>query len=507
MAKSRFCQDDSILKMVKNISYSFFTQILPLVFAILLIPALIRGLGDTKFGLLTLSWVFLGYFSLFNFGVGRATTKYVAEYRGSGRDSEIPTLIKTSWLLLIQLGLLGSLCLYFARSFVIERFLEIPLTLYDEAYSVFLIIALSVPIVIYTTGIQAVLEAYERFRLIAIISTPVGMMNYLIPFIILGITNRLDFIVLALLINRILFLLIFFVVCKKVVPNLKSGSMFNKTVMNKLIRFGGWLTISNIISPLMSYMDRFIVGSMVSVSAVTYYVTSYEIANRLRVFPRSLMPVLFPAFSNLALHAPLKAASLFHRAVKYLWLLTIPIMSWITACSYQILAVWVGNEFAERGAVVLSILAIGWLINYGAQIASNFVQSSGYANVTALFHIIELPVFLLLAWILVPAWGIVGVALAWFGRVLLDAVCLFGAALYLLPAEQRDVSYIFPLAFLSMLMIVSTALLVNLSKNYWIGLLTAMLSLLTYLPIVWFLFLDDNEKDYGKMMVSKAYKR
>ena len=40
--------------------------------ALATIPALVRRLGTDRFGILTIGWAVLGYFSLFDLGLGRA---------------------------------------------------------------------------------------------------------------------------------------------------------------------------------------------------------------------------------------------------------------------------------------------------------------------------------------------------------------------------------------------------------------------------------------------------
>jgi O-antigen/teichoic acid export membrane protein len=63
------------------------------------------------------------------------------------------------------------------------------------------------------------------------------------------------------------------------------------------LSFGGWLTVTNIVGPLMTYMDRFFIGAMLGLSAVTYYVTPYEVLSRLQMLPQAIMGVLFPAMA------------------------------------------------------------------------------------------------------------------------------------------------------------------------------------------------------------------
>ena len=53
-------------KISKNFAWNLLGAGLPLVVAIFTIPLLVSGLGQDRFGLLTLAWIIVGYFSLFD---------------------------------------------------------------------------------------------------------------------------------------------------------------------------------------------------------------------------------------------------------------------------------------------------------------------------------------------------------------------------------------------------------------------------------------------------------
>lgn len=53
--------------------------------AVIAIPQLIAEMGMARFGVLSLAWIVVGYFSLFDFGLGRAMTQLVSRKIGSGR--------------------------------------------------------------------------------------------------------------------------------------------------------------------------------------------------------------------------------------------------------------------------------------------------------------------------------------------------------------------------------------------------------------------------------------
>lgn len=494
--------------MFRNIGYSCFTQILPLLAAVLAIPPLIVALGDDRFGLLTLAWVFLGYFSLFDLGLGRATTKFVAEYRATNRLDEIPSLVWTSWSLLLVLGMCGGLCLLalvpwlFPQSWLLNG---APST---EIRNVTWWIALSIPFVILTSGVRAVLEAHGRFRLIAAIGVPGGIMNYLLPFTMLSFTHRLDAIVLGLLVNRTVVLAGYVAACVHVLPGLgRRGHGIRLDRMRVLLGYGGYITLSNVIGPLMTYLDRFMVAAMESLSAVAYYATPTEIIGRLRVFPASVMPVLFPAFTGMGIADPQGAARLFHRAVRYIWIVSIPLLVGIAAAAPQILRLWISEEFAARSAPVLAIMATGSLANYGAQVAYNWIQASGRARVTALFHVIELPIFFAAALLLVAHFGVLGMAWAWFIRIVLDAVLLFRYALRLLPAGERQFGY--APRFAALALGYGLALWIGMQglpgNWWWIGWSGAVLA--TYPLVVYAGFLTGDERNAARTLIMRGYAR
>src|SRR5713101_8834257 len=82
---------------------------LPLVAAIFTIPVLIRNLGDERFGLLTLIWAIVGYFGLFDFGLGRALTQQLSVLIARKERDRIGGLVTTSLAVMAGLGLMAGI--------------------------------------------------------------------------------------------------------------------------------------------------------------------------------------------------------------------------------------------------------------------------------------------------------------------------------------------------------------------------------------------------------------
>src|SRR2546426_5500122 len=94
--------------LARNTIWNLLGQIFPLVVATVTIPVLIRTMGVVRFGLLSLTWTLIGYFSLIDLGIGRALTKFVADKLAANEESSIPPLVWTCLFLMLVLGLAGA---------------------------------------------------------------------------------------------------------------------------------------------------------------------------------------------------------------------------------------------------------------------------------------------------------------------------------------------------------------------------------------------------------------
>src|ERR1700686_3441046 len=130
-------------RLVRNIIWNLVGNGVPVLVAIFCIPVLIRGLGTDRFGLLTLTWTVIGYAGLFDLGLGRALTQLVAKKLGAGEDSEVPTLVWTSLILMLALGLTGALAAVLVSPWIVHRALNVPEALQPETLRSFYLLGLS----------------------------------------------------------------------------------------------------------------------------------------------------------------------------------------------------------------------------------------------------------------------------------------------------------------------------------------------------------------------------
>ena len=422
----------------------------PLIAAIFAIPILVHVLGIDRFGILSLAWVVIGYFSLFDLGIGRALTKAVSDRLGNGQTGDIPHLIWTALAIMLLLAVVGMLVGAGLSSWLVYSLLKVPPSLRAETLSAFYLLAFSLPAVIMTAGLRGVLEAYQRFGLVNALRIPMGVLTFAGPLLVLPFTDSLVAVVSALVLMRTAGWLAHFYYCFRVVPTMRNSMVLRREFLGPLMRYGGWLTVTNIVGPLMVYMDRFLIGALLSSAAVAFYTTPYEVVTKLLQIPLALTGVLFPAFAaSHAAQSP-RTHELYSGGVKTVFLLLFPIILLVVAFSQEGLTLWLGSKFAENSNRVLQYLAVGLFFNGLAQIPYALIQAVGRPDITAKLHLVELPLYLPLLWLLSREMGIEGVAIAWLLRAAVDMLFLFVIAAQLFPQATRK-SYAMPAALLAAL--------------------------------------------------------
>jgi O-antigen/teichoic acid export membrane protein len=411
--------------LARNTGWNLVGNITPLLVAVFCIPYLIRGLGTDRFGLLTLVWALIGYASLFDLGLGRALTQLVAKKLGAGEAFEVPALVWTSLFLLQVFSAIGTIAVLLFSSLLVRRVLNIPSSLHHEALISFYLLAFSIPMVIGTSGLRGFLEAHQRFELINALRIPMGIFTFVGPLLVLPFSQSLIPVVSVLVLGRLGGLVAHLIICFRVAPELRQGVVLHRDDVGALLRLGGWMTVTNLVGPLMVSLDRFVIGALVSVAAVAFYVTPYELITKLWLIPGALATVLFPAFSTSYVQDSSRLGVLSQRAIKCILLVLFPIVVLVIAFAKDGLTLWLGASFAQQSSHVLQWLALGVLFNCLAQIPFALLQGIGRPDLTAKLHLAELPAYLLALWWCVKLYGIQGAAIVWTVRAFVDAVLLF----------------------------------------------------------------------------------
>ena len=411
-------------KITRNMAWNFVGICSPLVLALITIPQLIEVLGAARFGVLTLVWMVVGYFGVFDMGLGRSLTKLVAGRIDTDKQGEIPFLVWAALFMMLALGLIGSLVIALCAPWFVASILRIPPELTAETITALFYLSLSIPVVISSNALRGVLEAYQEFGLVNIVRIPLGAITFLGPLLVSFYSDSLAVIALVLVLARIASWLTYLLLCLKRYPLIRRMGDFHIELCIKLLSFGGWMTLSNLVGPLLLFLGRFFIAAMISAEAVAYFVTPYEVVSKLLIIPAVIVSVLFPEISRLGRGDPDRVKMLYWNSMKGLGLVMALLCSLVYIFSETGLALWINEEFAVNGYRVAQILAVGVFINAFGHIAQVLLQASGRPDITAIIHVTELILYVPYLWYLTSQYGIEGAAYAWSIRVFISTCVL-----------------------------------------------------------------------------------
>lgn len=431
--------------LIRNVVWNLIGDGSPMLVALFSIPILIHSLGNDRFGVLTLAWAMVGYFGIFDVGLGRALTKLIAERKNTGQSGDIPGLIHTGLLLVLLFGAVGTALLAALSPLLVRHFLKIPAPLQHETLYAFYLLAVSIPAGLCLSALRGVLAAFLRFDLITLLRVPFTFFLFLGPLMVLPFSRSLVPIIAVLLAGRVVSCVWHLFFCFRLVPGLYSPFRIRTTDIIALLTFGGWITVSNIVSPLLVYVDRFVIGSFISMEAVAWYVTPFEMVTKLGMIPGAIVMVLFPAFSECLPVAPTRVAMLFERGMKYTLISLFPLTLFTITMAHRGLTIWLGPDFATHGTRVLQWLALGVLINCVGYLPYALIQASHRPDITAKLHLIEVPFYLVLLRWLVVVDGVQGAAVVWTLRAVVDTVALLAITGWIYPLVARSIREIFGL--------------------------------------------------------------
>jgi O-antigen/teichoic acid export membrane protein len=406
---------------MRDTAWNLAGLVLPLPVAIAVVPALLTGLGDARFGLLTLAWALMGYFTLFDFGLGRATTQGIAEARVSRSLDEVLTLSWNAFWAHLALGVAGGLLLKAAAA-PIGRAMDLTPTLHLEYDAAMTWLAVSIPFIVLATAARGVLEGVGRFDSMNVVRLPSTLWTYLAPLAVVSWTTDLGAVVAAIAVGRVLALGALLWACVRAVPDLAGARLPHPAALRPLAHLGIWITVATVAGPVMSTLDRLIIGTRVSVEAVGWYAAPYEAVTRLWIISTAVMTVAFPAFTAAMTGEPSRLGTVFRHALAALVLVVVPAAMAVMTLAPVAIPWWLGHAGGRDTVLVAQWLAAGTAINVVAQAGSTLLQATKRAEWVARVQVGCVAAYGVGIWWAAGRWGIVGVAGVWVAYALVAAV-------------------------------------------------------------------------------------
>ena len=419
----------------RNVTYNLAGQMLPMAVAVVALPVLVRYAGTDRLGFLGLAWALIGYFALLDLGLSRIVTRRVALADAHG---ELAAESRVVWRLCLHLfGVVAVIALLLA-AVIPARWIVGPSAapgLLDEAQAALPILWATVPATVVTGLLRGTLEGMQRFAKANALRAFFGVWSFAAPLAILPFTNDLFALTLSIAAGRVLALFAHAwwtldALRGHAINEARSGRQSTGPSSPKLgamVREGGWLTVSNVVGPMMVTFDRFAIAAIVSLTAASYYFVPQEVALRLLVIPGAIATTIFPMLARIRGSGG-DRNRISRDALLAIAAASLPACAILAGLAEPLITVWMGPQFAVASAPVAALLSVGLFANCCAQAPFAWIQAAGRADVTGKLHLLELPIYAMLLVALTWRFGIIGTALAWSLRGLADCALMFRAS-------------------------------------------------------------------------------
>lgn len=403
-----------------NFIFNLIGPLVRLVVALVTIPIYIRHVGEARYGVISIAWVLLGYFGFLDLGLTRAAINALAKLRDAPQPERARVLL-TTMTLNVGFGAAGGVILFFLGGHLLEYVVSIPESLKPEVARSFPWLATLFPFaLIEGVGVGA-LESRERFLLANVLQVLGTSLTQIAPVVMAVLVSPSLTVVVpaAAIANALSVVLVLAVVYRLEGPFSVRG--FDWTAARSLLSYGGWISVSNVLSPIFVSADQFVIGSIKGIAAVPHYSVPMSMVVRSQLFPAAVARTFFPLMSSLPPRTALEFGARGLSAVSYGYAVICGPAIIMTPAFFRY---WIGPDFAQAAAPVGQILFIGAWINGVAFVAFTLLQGQGRPDLTGKLHTAEVLPYLIVLWGLTTTLGIAGAAIAWTLRCTVDAFAM-----------------------------------------------------------------------------------
>ena len=412
------------MSILRNSSYNLLGLAIPMVLSLVTIPIYLGLIGEARYGVLAITWLLLGYFGMFDLGLGRATAQRIAALRGK-TDAERAQTFWTALTLNVGLGVIGGLLIWPIAVYFFGSAFQIEDALRPELQAAVPWLILAVPTATLSGVLSGALQGRERFLELSLISIAGTILFQLVPLtaVLLWGAN-LNVILPAVLFARMITLFILLERCRRHVFS-GHAATFERAEAGHLFRFGSWVTVTSFVGPALVMLDRFIIGVIADAKAVTYYTVPFQLAERTTIISVALTSALFPRF---AAGTRQEEKDLAEEALRTLVVIVTPLVVAGIFIMEPFLAWWIAPDFAEQSALVGQVILIGFWVNSFSKIPYAQLQARGRPDLVAKCHMAELLPYFGMLYLCMSTMGLLGAAIAFSMRVVLDFTLLAGLA-------------------------------------------------------------------------------
>jgi len=413
----------SSLVIVRNAVFNVLAFLLNLTVSIVLIPVMLQHLGVAGFGVWALVRAFVGYAALGDLGLTSAVTKYIAEYSAMQRADEMGKVLKSAFVLYLVIMVAILVGAFLLKGPIINIFFagggvppdEVTFVLYGSL----IIFAVNTVFSIVPNALSGLQRMDLTNSVIAVHTLINGAGMYAAVVSGWGLRGIVWANALAaaagLLMNSFLF-----------VRHLPFPAMLKARItrgdLRSLFAFSKNVFVVSLASSIHQHLDKLLLSSFLTIRTVAAYEVGSRVVQQVRQIPVLMLTPLLPAASEFqAQEQADRVKELYLRALKYLVVLTVPMLGCLGLFASDVMEVWIG-ESDPLIVPTLQILLISNFINVLTGPGFFIAIGIGSARIPMYSALVGLSLNIVLSVVLLQWFGYFGAVFGSFGALTLASI-------------------------------------------------------------------------------------
>lgn len=387
----------------------FASSIIPLIYT----PIMLRILGQSEYGLYSLSNSVISYLTLLTLGFGSTIVRYLSKYRAEGKRKEEEQIFGFFLLLYCILAIVVLICAFFIANnveFIFKQGLsnaEI-----SKMHKLVLIMSISTAISFPISVFSSVISSHEKFifikslNLISTVAAPVAnLITLYAGFASVGMAFAGMIINLALLPVEVWY-------CLKKIGIRPRFARLPAMFIKELFTFSVYIFIGTIVDMLFWSTDKVILGMLTSSAVVAVYNVGGTFNNMVMQLSTSISGVLIPRINGIVSEksSAERLTELFIRVGRVQYLIIALIIAGFTVYGREFLYLWIGDAYRDSywiAILTMFPLCIPLIQNIGL----NILIAQNKHQFRAIVYLAIAVLNVITTYLVVPYLGAIGAAL------------------------------------------------------------------------------------------------
>ncbi|MGH4122985.1 MAG: oligosaccharide flippase family protein [Clostridium sp.] len=476
-------------------------------------PFMLRMMGQSQFGLYSLTASVVGYLTILDFGFGNAIIRYTAKYRALDQKENEYNLNGMFLILYTLIGIITAIA-GFILYLNIENIFSAKMTLAEikiaKTLTLLLVFNLSIS---FPLGIfSSIMNAYEEFVFSKVINILRIIINpcIMLPLLMLGY-RAIGMVIITTILNIICLLInMWFCLAK-----LKIKMYFRKfdfSILKEIVGYSSYIFLGMIVDKINWSADQFILGAVSGTVAVAIYSVASQINTYYLSFSTAISGVFLPRLTAMVAKdaCDKEFSDTFIKIGRIQYVIMAYILGGFLLVGQDFINTWAGKDYSSAfyiAAILIIPVTVPLIQNLGITI----LQAKNRQKFRSIIYILVAGINIAISIPLGRKYGGIGCAIGTSIGLILGNIIAIN--IYYHKKIHIDIPRFWKEIFFMTIPVViafGCGIYINqfiYGSGYGSIVKRGLIFTVIYIPLMWFMGMNGYEKDLFKKPVVKIFRR